>query len=318
MPLKALYIKAAVFGMAALFFLSCSKEKLSDRAAVKMREFVEDISSYAKKYNPHFIVIPQNGPELAFKDLSPDEGIDNSYLNAIDGFGIEELFYNGTYAPDNDRINMLQTLGRYKPVFVSEYVKDSSQISVAYQKNEEQGFICFVRGSQNYYYTEIPDSVHNINPDNVYSLNDVTNYLYLINYDNFATKRQLLDTLKKYDFDLIIMDLFFNETPFTYAEINELKYKTNGARRLVISYINIGAAEKYRYYWQDDWRLHHPSWLKKPYEGYDDEIWVKFWKKDWQEIIYGNNDSYIKKIIDAGFDGAYLDNVEAYYFLYFD
>jgi cysteinyl-tRNA synthetase len=45
---------------------------------------------------------------------------------------------------------------------------------------------------------------------------------------------------------------------------------------------------------------------------------VKFWKDDWQEIIYGNEDSYIKKIIDAGFDGAYLDNVEAYYFLYFD
>ena len=87
---------------------------------------------------------------------------------------------------------------------------------------------------------------------------------------------------------------------------------------MVISYINIGAAENWRYYWKDDWKLHHPRWLKKPYKGYQDEIWVKFWKKDWQEIIYGNDNSYMKKILDAGFDGAYLDNVEAYYFLYFD
>ncbi len=297
---------------------SCSKERLSDKAGLKMQEFVESISQYAKKYNSSFIIIPQNGPELAFKNLSPDEGIDNSYINAIDGFGIEELFYNGTYSPDNERLSMLRTLSAYKPVFVSEYVKDTAQISQAFYKNESNGFVCFVRSNENYYYTTIPDSVHNMNLNPVYSLKDVKNYLYLISYDNFSGKTQLIDTLKKYDFDLILMDLFFGETPFTYAEINELKHKTNGARRLVISYINIGAAENYRYYWKEDWRLHHPSWLKKPYEGYEDEIWVKFWKKDWQEIIYGNDDSYMKKIIDAGFDGAYLDNVEAYYFLYFD
>jgi len=43
---------------------------------------------------------------------------------------------------------------------------------------------------------------------------------------------------------------------------------------------------------------------------------VQFWNPEWQKIIYGNDDSYMKKILDAGFDGAYLDNVEAYYFLY--
>ncbi|MDX9931725.1 MAG: endo alpha-1,4 polygalactosaminidase, partial [Bacteroidales bacterium] len=91
----------------------------------------------------------------------------------------------------------------------------------------------------------------------------------------------------------------------------------NGAQRLVIAYMNIGSAENYRYYWQDDWKLHNPNWIKKKYEGYDDEFWVEFWNEDWQKIIFGNNDSYTKKIIDAGFDGAYLDNVEAYYFLYY-
>jgi cysteinyl-tRNA synthetase len=64
--------------------------------------------------------------------------------------------------------------------------------------------------------------------------------------------------------------------------------------------------------------LHHPDWLKKKYDGYVDEIWVEFWNDEWKSIIYGNDNSYIKKIINAGFDGAYLDNVEGYYSLYFD
>lgn len=32
----------------------------------------------------------------------------------------------------------------------------------------------------------------------------------------------------------------------------------------------------------------------------------------WQAIIYGNDNSYLKKIIDAGFDGVYLDIIDAF------
>ena len=303
-----------------IFFItvSCSKQKLSDKAGLRMQEFVENISSYAKGLKPDFIIIPQNGPELAFQELDYENGLDNSYINAIDGIGIEELFYNGTYSPDNYRLDLLRKIAVKKPVLVSEYVNSNSDIIEAYKKDSAEGFVCFVRTKNNYYYSQIPDTIFEENSNDITKLNQVKNYLYLINYDNFPSKRAFIDSVKQTNYDLILMDLFFNDVAFTKQEITELKTKANGGKRLVISYINIGAAENYRYYWQDDWRLHHPRWLKKPYEGYEDEIWVKFWKDDWQEIIYGNDDSYIKKIIDAGFDGAYLDNVEAYYFLYFD
>jgi cysteinyl-tRNA synthetase len=39
---------------------------------------------------------------------------------------------------------------------------------------------------------------------------------------------------------------------------------------------------------------------------------VKYWEKDWQNIIYGNDNSYSKKILNAGFDGVYLDIIEAF------
>jgi len=80
--------------------------------------------------------------------------------------------------------------------------------------------------------------------------------------------------------------------------------------------MNIGAAENWRYYWYGNWIINDPVWIKKNYAGYEDEFYVQFWHQDWQNIIYGNDESYLKKIVDAGFDGVYLDNVEAYYFLY--
>ena len=36
---------------------------------------------------------------------------------------------------------------------------------------------------------------------------------------------------------------------FTAAEITALKTKANGGKRFIISYVSIGSAEKYRYYW---------------------------------------------------------------------
>ena len=128
----------------------------------------------------------------------------------------------------------------------------------------------------------------------------------------------MINAIAAINFDVVLIDLFFNDVAFSSAEIQQLKTKANGGKRLVISYMNIGAAESYRYYWKDNWKLHKPKWLKKKYEGFEDEIWVKFWKDDWQDIIYGNDNSYTKRILNAGFDGVYLDNVEAYYFLYFD
>ena len=160
--------------------------------------------------------------------------------------------------------------------------------------------------------------ISNENSNDIKTLADAQNYLYLISTDNFASKSELINAISASNYDLVLIDLFFDQEALSFEEIKQLKTKQNGAQRLVIAYMNIGSTENYRYYWKDKWKLHRPNWLKKPYEGYEDEIWVKFWKEEWEEIIYGNDNSYTKKIINSGFDGVYLDNVEAYYFLYFD
>lgn len=283
-----------------------------------MQDFVINISSYAKRYDPDFIIIPQNGIELAFNNMDVNEGQNSSYMSAINGFGVEELFYNGSYALESERLSMLQQLKTLKKVMVSEFVSDNNNISDAINRNYSEGFICFTRINTNYHYSQIPDSVIYSNSTDITDLSLAQNYLYLISTDNFSSKEDMMNAVLATNFDVILMDLFFNETEFTSSEVNQMKKKANGGQRLVISYINIGSAEKFRYYWKKGWGLHHPLWLKRKYDGYDDEFWVKFWKKDWQDIIYGNENSYMKKILNAGFDGAYLDNVEAYYFLYYN
>jgi len=80
----------------------------------------------------------------------------------------------------------------------------------------------------------------------------------------------------------------------------------------VLSYMSIGEAEDYRYYWQPTWNTSKPEWLESENPDWPGNFKVKYWYKSWQEIIYGNNGSYLKKIIDAGYDGVYLDIIDAF------
>ncbi len=297
---------------------SCSKEKRSNKAGIKMQDFIVDISFYARSFDSDFIIVPQNGVELLFKDLDTEGPIDDRVNAAISGIGNEGLFYEGAYNPDFYRIDALVTFRAAKPVLSSEYVDNDANVNQAYSENISRLFVPFVRTANNYDYLYIPDTIIDENANNVKNLGQVKNYLYIISSGGFTSKDEYLNAIRQTNYDAVIIDLFYDDTELTAAEVNSLKVKANGATRVVLSYISIGSAENYRYYFKDNWKKGKPNWLKKKYEGYEDEYWVKFWKDDWRDIIFGNDESYMKKILNAEFDGAYLDNVEAYYFLYYN
>ena len=307
--------RIAILAVGALVLMSCRKEKKTIEAAEEMQKFVIEISEYAKKIDPDFIIIPQNGEALCYQEANPDLELATAYLNAIDGIGVEEIFYNGDSMPDTYRLEMLRELVQYKKIMVSEYIENGSEISDAVTLNLNEGFLCFPRGYGNYDYQYIGQPMME-NADHITQLDQVKNYLYLISNSQYTSKQSMVDAIAATNYDLVIIDLFFEEELFTADDLAQLKVKANGGQRLVIAYMSIGSAENYRYYWEDNWRLHKPNWLKKKYDGYKDEIWVKYWNDEWKNIIFGNEESYTKKIMNAGFDGVYLDNVEAYYFLY--
>lgn len=292
------------------------KDKNTRKAGKKMQDMVVAISKYARKFNPDFIVIPQNGFELAFQNVDPEKPLCNEYIDAIDGIAIEELFLDEKGKADDYRINNLKKLPKDKKVIVSEFVKEKNAEEKIAKLNQEAGFIPFIRTATNYHYHLIPEQLLNENSNSITKLNDVQNFLYLINADDYDTKKELIDKVADTNFDLILIDLYYLSFPYTKADLEKLKMKKNGGKRLVICYLNVGAAENWREYWQPTWKKGNPKWLKKNYKGYDNEIYVEFWEPTWQKIIFGNDASYMKKIVNAGFDGVFLDNVEAYYALY--
>lgn len=54
-----------------------------------------------------------------------------------------------------------------------------------------------------------------------------------------------------------------------------------------------------------------PSWLSDENPSWRGNFLVKYWDEQWQNIIFGSPTAYLDKIIDAGFDGVYLDKIDS-------
>ena len=78
--------------------------------------------------------------------------------------------------------------------------------------------------------------------------------------------------------------------------------------KILIAYLSIGEAENYRNYWQKDWKPGNPVFLDKENPTWKGNFKVKYWHSDWQKIVFDS----LFKIIDKGYDGVYLDIVDAY------
>ena len=307
--------------------LSCRKEQDDDETNVNrsyrqdMRDFVIGISKYTKAINSKFIIIPQNGQELITDNGEGNGKAELDYLSAIDATGRESMFY-GYYnddeiTPQEDKehlLNLCITCEKYNvEVLATDYCYTQSKMDDSYSLNSQYNFISFAANQREL--NNIPDyptPIYNENSNDITAISEAKNFLYLINSENYSSKQDLIDAVAATNYDAIIIDLCHNETAYTLSEIQNLKIKNNGAKRLVICYMSIGEAEDYRYYWQPDWNTNKPSWLDRENPEWAGNYKVKYWDKDWQAIIYGNNDSYVKKIIDAGFDGVYLDIIDGF------
>ena len=121
-------------------------------------------------------------------------------------------------------------------------------------------------------------------------LSNVTSWLCV--YSDVSAD-QILGT----HYDLVDID----PDAFSYEDILAI----GESDKIVIAYLSIGEAEKYRYYWdpEADYLLEeNPDWPGCWY--------VDYTHPEWQEIIMND---YIPMIQRKGFDGLYLDTVETYH-----
>ncbi len=169
------------------------------------------------------------------------------------------------------------------------------------------------------------------------SLSDVAYWAYQLQAINEAG---VVDALAASHYDMLVLeptrtdwssdDKYFD----TLGMVTQLKNSTgsDGARRkLVLAYIDIGEAEDWRWYWtwstewdcEGDPPADWPDYILicDP-DGWSGNYPVAYWDADWKDIIiYGQNtgshpdrnySSVIDEAIKDGFDGIYLDWVEAF------
>jgi cysteinyl-tRNA synthetase len=115
-------------------------------------------------------------------------------------------------------------------------------------------------------------------------------------------------------FDLIVTDYSADGSDarrFTPEQVARMQAgRPQG--RLVLAYMSIGEAEDYRFYWRQDWRPGNPAWLLPVNPEWSGNYPVEYWQPEWKRILYGSPEAYLDKIIDAGYDGVYLDIIDAY------
>jgi len=242
----------------------------------EMRDFVIDLSEYAKNVDSSFIIIPQNGQELITDNGEGNGNPDAEYIAAIDATGRESMFY-GYYnddeiTPNEDRDHLLSLCQLCKDnnvqVLATDYCSDHTKMDNSYTYNNNNGFISLAadhRGLDNI--PANPSPIRDENTNDIIDISNADNFLYLIDSEQYPTKQDFISAVSTTNYDVIIMDLFHNEngieTEYTSYEIDQLKIKNNNGIRLVICYMSIGEAENYRYYWDNSWKTGTPVWLDK-------------------------------------------------------
>ncbi len=294
------------------------------QAKQEMQKFIITLSQHAKSRNSHFVIIPQNGWTVYIQNTDAYESgaapqLYMPLVNAIDGTGSEDLFYgangNNTGTPQEIRnealpiLNALQHLGKVN--LTVDYCTDPVKIADAMNKHRTAGRIPTTTVKDANLFPNTAPVPTSADSHMIRKLSDVAHYLYLLDpYDTLGDWPAIAAAVQTTYYDLILLDAQWARFNYMRPYIQSMKVKPNGSNRMVIAYCSIGEAENYRGYWQNDWGPNHPGWIAHENPDWEGNYKVRYWDPDWQDLVL----NYIDQIIAAGFDGAYLDIVDAFEF----
>ena len=77
----------------------------------------------------------------------------------------------------------------------------------------------------------------------------------------------------------------------------------------VLAYVAAGEAQKTEWYWQPGWQVGNPSFLMAPNPYWDNNVFTNIGSPAWRTVLHQTVD----KVLEQGFDGVFLDVVDAYW-----
>lgn len=154
--------------------------------------------------------------------------------------------------------------------------------------------------------------------DRVATLRDASTWMYQL---QGLEEPARVTALAASDYDLLVVEPgnTLRDEPADAAQlVQDLHAKPGGGNRLLLAYIDIGEAEDYRSYWQDTWQVPTPEQPGSPPflitvdpDGWSGSYPIAYWDDQWRDIWLGGTGE-VATLAWLGFDGVYLDWVEAY------
>ncbi len=135
-----------------------------------------------------------------------------------------------------------------------------------------------------------------------------------------------VDALVASSYDLLVLEPTrsdANSTEFDTAgmvdRLHASAASSSDRTKLVVAYIDIGQAEDWRTYWAADWVAPTATEIGSPDflitidpDGWAGNYPVAYWDERWKAIMIDGDNSVLQQLLDDGFDGIYMDWVEAY------
>ncbi len=149
-----------------------------------------------------------------------------------------------------------------------------------------------------------------------------------------------VEKLAESHYDMLVLEPIRTDwsSEYKYFDAKEMVDRLKGTRahdgihrKLIIAYIDIGEAEDWRWYWtwSEEWPQGKPrpdDWpdyiITHDPDGWEGNYPVAYWNNRWKDLViygrnqnsdpYGNYTSIIDEVLKDGFDGIYLDWVEAF------
>lgn len=302
----------------------------------QMRNNINILAKYAKYKNDNFQIIVHGGEELLNKSLweyhlegyneARRKGInanDPSFLFKLKQLSPEKEPIVGTsasyYIKNLDAIVLNNHFCAPQPInriILEENIRlisiDSCQNGKAYDSALEKAIetnnliYAFIKPEAAFKQI-LKQPIINENATNINNVKQAKNISFLIDDSAYDDKNKFIEDIRNSNYDIVVIEpLFHNKQAFTKDEINSLKFKKNGTRRQIIAKFNISEAKDGDYYWNNEWKIGNPTWLRRLSFVEKNGVITEYWHDDWKKIM----GKHFRSIVDSDYDGAFLTGVE--------
>lgn len=299
-----------------------------------MRDNLLMLIRYAKEKNPDFKILVHEGQELLTKSLweysreeynmaRSHQKIDSDYFLLQDKYldteptietpayeylhSIDAVVINNAYCGENTRVSQVAKNHHLNLISI-EYCPDEealqqAKISAIAEGHAIYGFTSLKNAFNSIGdYSNIDDSAKN-----VYNISDAKNILILNDDSLYKSPEEMTEDISKTNYDIVIIKpLFQYRKRFSHANLQKMRFKKNGTKRLLIAELNVSEANPKEYYWNLKWHIGSPAWLTRLSFSNQYSIITKYWDLEWRKII----SRYFKDILNEGFDGIFLTGIE--------